>query len=187
MIETLTFFTGSAPKLSPEEISLYGTMDVVRQVQNASIRRFVAANKDYLQGRVLDYGAGKPGTCRIPQPFRELISATAYIPWEPEDPLPQGPFHAILCTQACQNFEEPQEIFNRFNCLLAPGGHLVVTYPITWEPIEREYWRFTPKGIDLLCHRAGLDVIHNLELARVVLDRSQTLPLAGGLLARRDS
>jgi hypothetical protein len=185
MTPNLTYFTGDAPVLTPQELSLYGTLDRVRQMQNASVRAFVNEHREWLQERVLDYGAGKAGTCRIPQPFRSLIDAHDYNPWEPGDPDPSPKFNGILCTQACQNFEDPQEIFNRFNIWLRPGGALVLTYPVTWEPIEHELWRFTPRGIDLLCHRAGLDVVVNRTLSEVYLDGSLTLPLAGGLLAVR--
>ncbi len=181
-------FTSSTPvDLSQSEGSLYGQLDRVRQMTNASIRRFVDQHREMLVGRVLDFGAGKPGTCRIPQPFREMICAagtTAYHPWEPDDPEPCGVFDAILCTQVIQGVENPFETFAKFREWLKPGGHLVLTWPICWEPIEQEYWRFTPKGIWLLCHKAGLKVIECDELAVTSLDGSLHNPLVGGAVIR---
>lgn len=181
----MEFTSGSALELTAAEQSLYGTMDRVRQMTNAGIRRFVANHRELLQGRVLDYGAGKQGTCRIPQPFRELIGAEAYHPWEPGDPGVTGAFDAILCTQALQNVEDPQEIMSEFRKLLRKDGALVLTYPVTWEPIEKEFWRFTPKGMWLLCHIAGLKIITTEILAEVTLDGSLTLPLVAGVVAVR--
>ena len=181
----LRYFTGSSVELTAAEQSLYGTMDIVRQATNAGIRRFVAAHRELLTRRVLDYGAGKPGTCRIPQPFRELIGAAEYVPWEPGDNEPSGNFTGILCTQVAQNLEDPFVTFSRFRGLLFPGGHLVLTYPVAWEPIENEFWRFTPKGIWLLCHKSGLKIIADEMLAEVELDGSLRLPMVAGIVAKR--
>ena len=51
---TLNAFSPTAVELTPEELSLYGTMDRVRQATNAGIRRWVIQWRDLLGGRVLD-------------------------------------------------------------------------------------------------------------------------------------
>lgn len=185
----MDFNSPTPVELTPAEQSLYGGLDRVRQMTNAGIRRFVNQHRELLQGRVLDYGAGKQGTCRIPQPFRKLIAAKDYVPWEPGDwdlllePLSKR-YDAILCTQVAQNFEEPLETFKEFHTILKHGGHLVLTYPIAWEPIENEFWRFTPKGIWLLCHKAGLEILSNDVLVQELRDPGGIQPLVGGLVAR---
>lgn len=182
----LRFTTSDAVGMTPAEISLYGGMDRIRQAMNSSIRRFVNEHRELLAGRVLDYGAGKVGTCRIPQPFRTLINARDYVPWEPDDPYLDAStrdFEGILCTQVIQNCEDPFRTFRLFADLLQKGGHLVVTYPVMWEPIEEEFWRFTPKGLWLLCHKAGLKIVRNDILSMVSLDGCLTLPMAGGVVA----
>jgi hypothetical protein len=182
---TLNAYSPTAVELTPAESSLYGQMDRVRQATNAGIRRWVTQWRDLLRGRVLDYGAGKPGTCRIPQPFREILNATDYVPWEPDDPEPSGAFDAILCTQVIQNFDMPHGRFFNFHGLLRNNGHLVLTYPVAWEEIEQEYFRYTQKGLWMLCHKAGLEIVQHETLVRVAIDGSLTLNLVNGLVARR--
>lgn len=184
----LKYYTGSAVELTAAEASLYGTMDPVRQAVNAAIRRWVAQWRELLRGKVLDFGCGRPGTCRIPQPFRELIGASAYVGVDVGEPRPPGNsqvFDAILCTQVLQDIERPVGIFEDFHGWLKPGGYLVMTYPIAWQQIEQELWRFTEKGIWLLCHTAGLQVVQNEALVRADLDGAPQLDLVGGLVARR--
>lgn len=182
---TLNAFSPTPVELTPAEQSLYGQLDRVRQATNAGIRRWVLQWQDLLAGRVLDYGAGKPGTCRIPQPFREVMKAREYVPWEPDDPTPEGKFDAIICTQAAQNFEDPLCEFAKFAHWMKPTSSLIVTYPVTWEEIENEFWRFTRKGLWLCCHRAGLRIIEHETLVQVNIDGSLHLALVNGLVARR--
>jgi SAM-dependent methyltransferase len=187
---TLNAFSPTPVDLTPVEASLYGQMDRVRQATNAGIRRWVHKWQELFLGcRVLDFGAGRPGTCRIPQPFRELLrEAKEYVPWEPGDedlPLNSGSFGAILCTQVIQNVEAPFSQFEEFNSLLTPRGYLVLTYPVAWEEIENEYWRFTKKGLWLLCHDSGFDILQHETLVNVAIDGSLNLALVNGLVARR--
>jgi hypothetical protein len=182
----LTYFSGDAPELSPIELSLYGKMDVVRQAVNAGIRRWVDAQRECLGGRVLDYGAGKLGSCRTPQPFRSLLGCCEYVPWEPGDPDPTGKFDGILCTQVVQNFDAPALTFGVLSGYLKPGAYMVMTYPVAWEEIEQERWRFTAKGMWALCHRSGLHICRDEPLASVQLDGSLKLVLVRGMIARKE-
>lgn len=183
---TLRYFTGTPVELSPAETSLYGQLDRVRQATNAGIRRWVNEHHELLRGRVLDYGAGKPGTCRIPQPFRQLIAAADYVPWEPGDfTIASQDYDAILCTQVIQNVPDVLEMFRAFYAWLKPGGYLVMTYPVAWEEIETELWRITKQGAWMCCHRADLRVICHESLVRVDLDSSLNLALVNGLVAQR--
>lgn len=189
---SITCFTGDGVELSAIEQSLYGRMDVVRQAMNAGIRRFVSSHSELLSGRVLDYGAGKPGTCRTPQPFRSLLwGCTDYRPWEPGDrdllDAP-GQFDAILCTQVVQNVEHLYDLFESFHFCLKPGGHLILTYPVAWEEFESasepEYWRITKHGAWLLAHNF-FTILEHYPLAQLKIDGCLNLVLANGLVARK--
>jgi SAM-dependent methyltransferase len=174
--------------ITPTELALYGKGDLVRLVTRTAIRRFVSANSELMLGKVLDFGAGKAGTCAIPQPYRSLLPAGAgYVPWEPGDPDPRkwAPFDAILCTQVLQNVEDPAAQVAAFRDWLKPGGWLVMTYPAAWEEIESEFWRFTKKGAWLLCHKAGLNIVTNETIGSVVLDGCLNLSLVNGMVAQR--
>lgn len=178
----LTYFSGDGVDLTSIEASLYGTNDVVRQMTRASIRRYVQQWAELLGPSVLDYGAGKVGTCAIPQPYRSLLKAESYLGWEPGDsPLaPFGQFTGVLCTQVLQNVDNPAQTLRDFFGWLKHGGHVVITYPMTWQEIEHEKWRFTRKGMWKLAHDAGFSVVNESELCSVDLDGSLHLGLIGG-------
>jgi SAM-dependent methyltransferase len=51
------------------------------------------------------------------------------------DPLPEGPFDAIVFSGAVGHLDDIQRAFERVRPLLAPGGRVVVTYyNFVWEP-----------------------------------------------------
>lgn len=185
---SLTYYTGDGVDLSPVEQSLYGKGDVVRQATRAGIRRFVAEHRELLTGRVLDYGCGKQGTCAIPQPYRSMLApGTDYVGWEPPGILPAGFFNGILCTQVLQNVDNPWSVLEDFRERMEAKSTLVLTYPVAWEEIEQERWRFTKHGMWALCHDAGLRVVHHECLVRVVLDGALSLSLVNGLVARKEA
>lgn len=168
------------------ELALYGKLDPVRMMVNSAIRRFVGEHRELMNNVVLDYGAGKPGSCRVPQPFRHLITAASYHPWEPgDDPPAVGVYSAILCTQVLQNVFDLPSLFRQFAGYLRPGGHLVVTYPVAWQEIENELWRITKHGAWALCHQANLAVLVNEEIATLQIDGTMPLSLVNGLVARK--
>jgi ubiquinone/menaquinone biosynthesis C-methylase UbiE len=54
------------------------------------------------------------------------------------DPLPQGPFDAIILSDAIGLLEDIQVVLERLRPLLAPRGRLIVTYyNFVWEPLLR--------------------------------------------------
>jgi len=182
---TLTYYSGDAPHLSPVELALYGKCDPVRQMVRSSIRRYVAAHREILTGRLLDYGCGKPGTCAIPQPYRPILTCSEYVGWEPGDPPPTGGFDSLLCTQVIQNIDEPSDAARYFEAVMRHGAHAVITYPVAWEEIETELWRFTHRGAWKLAHDAGFDVVDQSTLCRVVLDGALSLSLVNGMVLRK--
>jgi len=181
---SLTYYTGDGVALTGVEASLYGRNDVVRQATRTGIRRFVNEHRESLSGRTLDYGAGKPGTCAIPEPYRTLIAASEYFPWEPgdDDPQSHAGYDAILCTQTLQNVDDPQQMIYNFRAWLKRGGVLVMTYPVAWEEIETERWRFTKHGVWAMLHNNFRITAHEC-LVRVVLDGALNLALVNGVVA----
>jgi SAM-dependent methyltransferase len=160
-------------------------LDLIRQAEAASIRQFVEAHRDCLRGRVLDFGAGKPGTCRQPQPYRDLVDKDAeYLPHDRGDELPKRPFDAILCTQVLQYIEAPRVLLRIFRYALNRSGRLVLTYPTNWDEVEGgDYWRFTRAGMDWLLREAGFTVQVHERRAEVKLG-AFTFPLGYGVVAQ---
>ena len=162
----------------------YWNARTVREVELRSILSFVERNRQFLEGRVLDFGAGKLGTCRQPQPYRELVTGE-YVPIDQGDRWPAGRFDAVLCTQVMQYLEDPLAILVRLLGCLRPGGHLVMTYPTNWDEVEvSDLWRFTRSGMELLLKRAGFELLHHDRRATVDLDGCR-FPLGYGVVARR--
>jgi SAM-dependent methyltransferase len=52
------------------------------------------------------------------------------------DPLPEGPFDTIILSDAIGLLDDVQLAFERLRSLLAPRGHIIVTYySFLWEPV----------------------------------------------------
>lgn len=131
----------------------------IRDIERTSIREYVARNASHLRGRVLDFGAGKPGTCRQPEPYRDLVQGE-YFPFDVGDELPSGPFDAVLMTQVIQYLHDPRQTLNQIGSLLRSGGALVITGPTNWAEVEvTDLWRFTRAGIRVLLETAGFRVL----------------------------
>src|SRR5678815_3910343 len=90
--------------------------DPIRQAEMISIHRFLEVRRELFRGRVLDFGAGKPGTCRTPQPYRSLIEHgdIEYLPYDVGDVMPNPPFDVVLCTQVLQYIEDPAVLIFQF-------------------------------------------------------------------------
>lgn len=158
-------------------------MDIIRQAEVTSIRRFVTEQRHLLGGRLLDFGAGKPGTCRVPQPYRGLCSGE-YHPMDVGDPWPDGEFDVILCTQVL-HLVGPVKALEDFYRHLRPGGVLVMTYPTNWDEVEKEdLWRYTQSGMNRLLVDRGFNVLHH-ELRAAVRLAGFSFPLGHGVIARK--
>lgn len=159
--------------------------DRIRQVERASIRAFVEKHRSYLSGRVLDFGAGKPGTCLVPQPYRDLVNGQ-YFPYEAGDELyPTRPrFDAVLCTQVLQYIRSPSDVVGIFAEDLDPGGHLVMTYPTCWADEDSDLWRFTRAGMEQIVKSARLEIVAH-ELRATVDFGNFKFPLGYGIVARK--
>lgn len=156
----------------------YGQYDRIRQIERASIRAFLEKHRQYLKGRVLDFGAGE-------QPYRDLVEGE-YVPFEKGQDIQAGPFDAVLCTQVVQYLDDVST-FLRWGAraALKPGGHLVMTYPTNWDEVESgDFWRLTRMGMALLLHDTHFTVEVHERRAEVALGNFK-FPLGYGVIARK--
>lgn len=164
--------------------NMYWNNDTVRQLDRASIRNFMVKHREYLKGRVLDFGAGKPGTCFQPEPYRDLVSGD-YVPHEKGDSLLVGPFDVVMCNQVLQYLADPLEALQWFRSALCEGGHLVMTYATNWDEVEdADLWRFTKAGMERLLALAGFTVVLHERRAEIDLNGFR-FPLGYGVVACR--
>lgn len=127
----------------------------MRIAERASIKQFIAANSDLLDGDVLDYGCGK-------QPYRKLVLGD-YVGYDryslpgnvaaeygPDGVLEQR-WDAIICTQVIQYHRNPTLLIGHLYAALRLDGWLLLTGPTNWPEVEDDdLWRITASGIELL-------------------------------------
>ena len=156
----------------------------IRELERKSIRDFVGRNRQYLTGRVLDFGAGKLGTCREPQPYRDLVSGE-YWPYDLGDDVPTGKFDAVLCTQVVQYVPDVPRLISSFWSYLKDGGYLVMTYPTNWDEVEAsDLHRFTKSGMERMISDMYLTIVSHERRAEIDLGGFK-FPLGYGVVARR--
>jgi SAM-dependent methyltransferase len=168
----------------------------IRELEHASIRRFVLSCSEHLTGQVLDFGCGK-------QPYRDIveIAGGTYTPFDRgayagnvsgEDVGPEGGWSlvlgggrwdAVLCTQVLQYVRHPDRVLTAIRHGIRPGGHLILSYACCWDWIEPEdKWRFTPAGMADLLVDAGFRVEESTRRAEVNLGGFR-FPLGYGTVA----
>lgn len=155
----------------------------IRDLERRSIRTFVKKHREYLKGKVLDFGAGTESTCRKAQPYKELVLGE-YIPYEPGDfELAASQYDAILCTQVLQYVPSPMQTIHLFKRILNSGGHLVLTYPTCWDEVEsNDFWRFTKAGMERTLLNAQFVILHHERRAEIELNGFK-FPLGYGVVA----
>jgi SAM-dependent methyltransferase len=169
-VETLTGATW-------DQIEAYYPGDRIRQIERASIRMFMEQNREYLRGRVLDFGAGQ-------QPYRALVDGE-YVPCEKDWFHIPGVFDTVMCNQVLQYVENPRLALKLFHTLLSYGGHLVMTYPTNWDEVEAsDFWRFTQAGMAELLRETGFQIVKHERRAEVVLGNFK-FPLGYGVVCTR--
>lgn len=177
-----TFAPGRAGSITSH--AMHWNPTSIRELERKSIREFLERHKEYLQGWVLDFGAGKPGTCAAPQPYRDLVTGD-YEPFDLGDKWPTGPFDTILCTQVIQYVIDPRRDLGWFAQWLKRGSHLVMTGPTNWEEVEdSDLWRFTRAGIRKLVEAAGFQVLTCESRAEIDLGGAK-FSLGWGVVARK--
>lgn len=167
----------------------YWNPQTIRELERKSIADFVCTNRHLLTGHVLDFGAGKPGTCRTPQPYRGMV-AGEYTPFDIGDAYPPGPFDAVLCTQVLQYLgisHSHLAVLGWFEQWLKPQGHLVMTGPTNWEEVEEsDFFRFTRSGIRKLLELSGFEVLTLESRAEIDLGGAK-FSLGWGVVGRKKS
>lgn len=164
--------------------------DTLRQLENDSIRAFVASCHKELRGKVLDYGCGA-------SPHRDLVRGARYYGYDdpthpayvfggnPNTPEPWWQrWDAILCTQVLEYIPDPASQLREFNPMLRPKGHLVLTYPTNWPEVEKEdLHRFTQAGMERLLHQAHFEILRHERRAEVRMN-GNVFALGYGVVAR---
>jgi SAM-dependent methyltransferase len=76
----------------------------------------------------------------------------------------EGRYDVVICEQVLEHVIDPCGAAANLRRLCAPGGHVIVTSPFLIRIHElpyfglRDYWRFTPRGLETLLENAGLEV-----------------------------
>lgn len=76
----------------------------------------------------------------------------------------RGRFDVVICEQVIEHVVDPCAAAANLRGLCTPGGHVIVSTPFMIRIHElpmfgmRDYWRFTPRGLQTLLERAGLVV-----------------------------
>jgi SAM-dependent methyltransferase len=76
----------------------------------------------------------------------------------------RGAFDVVLCEQVIEHVVDPNVAAENLRGLVRPGGHVIVSTPFLIRVHElpmygmKDYWRFTPRGLQTLLERAGLEV-----------------------------
>lgn len=183
---TFDYRSQSLTGAARQELETYYNGDILRGMLLCGIDRFVCDNRQLLTGRVLDFGCGKPGTCRKPQPYRRYVTGE-YLGFDVGDTLPIAnyPFDTILCTEVLMYVDNPRVELRNMLALLAPGGSLLLTYTAAWPEIEEtSLWRFTAKGVELLLKCLGFVDVKTEALAEMRVDRN-TFVLGHGTTCRK--
>jgi SAM-dependent methyltransferase len=184
----------------PPTLPMYSDHNI-RTIEKVSIEAFLTHHRQYLKGRILDYGCGA-------YPYRALCEAskdTKYVGCDIQldQPSPQWrtfPFDTILCTQVIQYTDDPVSFIPRLFSLLKHGGHLVLTYPTNWDEVDNDCyvsldqrerycdrWRFTKLGMEDLLIRSRLRysiLHHDLRAAALTVDGFR-FPLGYGLIVQK--
>jgi len=149
------------------------TRKTIRRVERKSIQDFAKKNSSYLQGRVLDFGAGS-------QPYRELIGGE-YVPYEKGETFPGGLFDAVLMTQVAQYLPDPVKTFSE---LAKISKYLVMTYPTNWYEVEdTDLWRFTKVGMERILKESGFQIVAHEPKCSLEFDNF-TLHIGYGVVAK---
>lgn len=73
-------------------------------------------------------------------------------------------FDIVICEQVLEHVEDPCAGAENLRRLCNPGGMVIVSTPFLIRVHElpaygmKDYWRFTPRGLQTLLERSGLDV-----------------------------
>lgn len=145
-------------------------------LQFGSIWRDLERLLPRVEGTLVDVGAGA-------QPFRDLLSRTVrYVAVDVDEaelgfgyrtagtryfqgdvlPVESGEANTVLCTETLEHIRGTAKFLGELRRVLAPGGLLILTVPFAarWHFVPRDFWRFTPSGLEYLLTDAGFRNVH---------------------------
>jgi hypothetical protein len=105
------------------------------------------------------------GDTHAARPWREY-QTLMYPEFDLCAPLSVGRrFDVVICEQVLEHVVDPCAAAANLRGLCEVGGHVIVSTPFLIKVHElalflmRDYWRFTPRGLETLLERAGLEVV----------------------------
>lgn len=140
-------------------------------VRRAHLDLDLATAATYMQGRVLEIGAGRDGRRgRFQPPFDQCRSWT-YVdvvvdrrPNVAADvqhlPFAERSFNTVVCLEVLEYVDFPQQMLTEITRVLALDGYLVLSTPFLHRAdTAHDYWRVTEHGLQRLLRRAGFEVV----------------------------
>ena len=70
-------------------------------------------------------------------------------------PIPDGSIGLVLNCESLEHIQHPQKAIDEIHRVLRPNGLLILTTVMHFKihRAPKDYWRFTPDGLELLLHR----------------------------------
>lgn len=153
-----------------------------------ALRKAIEASASLVQGGVLlDAGCGEKPYAEL---FADKVDAHVGLEYSPETvyrghradlfgdvtalPFASQSIDAILCTEVLEHLEDPKSALDDFFRVLKEGSLLLLTAPFAY-PVhdERDYFRFTAKGMNSLLKGSGF----RLESSKALAGTGKTLAL----------
>ena len=135
---------------------------------DAAAGQWLADNKSFVSGRLLDAGCGN-------KPFQPwygpLVSRSVGIDATGERadviglldllPFADATFDTVLCTEVLEHVSDIEHAVGEIKRVLVPGGHALVTVPFLYPVHEapHDYNRLTHQGLRRLLERHGFEVL----------------------------
>ena len=151
---------------------------MARELKNLLVNRILekdlaAAASRHLSGELADIGCGT-------KPYREMVAphVTRHIGFDYPGtthsrdsidafamayalPVASESFDSALCTAVLEHLEEPEQALRECFRILRPGGTAIYAVPFIWHVHEepRDFFRFSPYGLEYLFRKAGFEVL----------------------------
>ena len=126
------------------------------------IERFLAQHADAIRGDVLEVNDARYTTqfgrgCRshVVDIRAKNRNATIIADLCAAGSLPREQFDCVILTHTIQLVEDPATALTNVHASLVPGGVALITVPSLsrLDLGDRDYWRWVPAGLEVLCHR----------------------------------
>jgi SAM-dependent methyltransferase len=130
------------------------------------IERFLARHADAIHGEVLEVQDDRY-TKQFGRSFHANVldiratnrRATIVADLCKPGSLPREQFDCVILTHTLQLLEDPAVALGNIGASLVPGGVALITVPSLGrlDLGDRDYWRWVPSGLEVLCRRAMPD------------------------------